>query len=150
MRYPGVLGVHDLMIHDYGPGRQFASVHVEMSATRDPIESHEVIDGIERDFLKDERLHLVVHYDPVATDDPRVPALRDALSDICAKIHPKMTIHDLRVVQGAAHVNVVFDCVVPYDCQMSETEIRRRMNDELEKEYPGYTCIATLERSYTE
>ncbi len=132
MSYPGVLGVHDLMIHDYGPGRQFA------------------IDGIERDFLKDERLHLVVHYDPVATDDPRVPALRDALSDICTKIHPKMTIHDLRVVQGAAHVNVVFDCVVPYDCQMSETEIRRRMNDELEKEYPGYTCIATLERSYTE
>ena len=79
MSYPGVLGVHDLMIHDYGPGRQFASVHVEMSARRDPIESHEVIDGIERDFLKDERLHLVVHYDPVATDDPRVPALRDAL-----------------------------------------------------------------------
>ena len=150
MSYPGVLGVHDLMIHDYGPGRQFASVHVEMSARRDPIESHEVIDGIERDFLKDERLHLVVHYDPVATDDPRVPALRDALSDICTKIHPKMAIHDLRVVQGAAHVNVVFDCVVPYDCQMSETEIRRRMNDELEKEYPGYTCIATLERSYTE
>ena len=144
------MGVHDLMIHDYGPGRQFASVHVEMSARRDPIESHEVIDGIERDFLKDERLHLVVHYDPVATDDPRVPALRDALSDICTKIHPKMTIHDLRVVQGAAHVNVVFDCVVPYDCRMSETEIRRRMNDELEKEYPGYTCIATLERSYTE
>ena len=67
-----------------------------------------------------------MHYDPVATDDPRVPALRDALSEICAKIHPKMTIHDLRVVQGAAHVNVV------------------------EKEYPGYTCIATLERSYTE
>ena len=100
MSYPGVLGVHDLMIHDYGPGRQFASVHVEMSARRDPIESHEVIDGIERDFLKDERLHLVVHYDPVATDDPRVPALRDALSDICTKIHPKMTIHDLRVVQG--------------------------------------------------
>ena len=150
MSYPGVLGVHDLMIHDYGPGRQFASVHVEMSARRDPIESHEVIDGIERDFLKDERLHLVVHYDPVATDDPRVPALRDALSDICTKIHPKMTIHDLRVVQGAAHVNFVFDFVVPYDCQMSETEIRRRMNDELEKEYPGYTCIATLERSYTE
>ena len=150
MAHPGIIGVHDLMIHDYGPGRQFASVHVEMSARRDPIESHEVIDGIERDFLKDERLHLVVHYDPVATDDPRVPALRDALSDICTKIHPKMTIHDLRVVQGAAHVNVVFDCVVPYDCRMSETEIRRRMNDELEKEYPGYTCIATLERSYTE
>ena len=150
MGYPGVLGVHDLMIHDYGPGRQFASVHVEMSARQDPIASHEVIDGIERDFLKDERLHLVVHYDPVATDDPRVPALRGALTAICQAIHPKMTIHDLRIVQGAKRVNVVFDCIVPYDCRLGETEIRRRMTAELGREYPGYCCIPTLERSFTE
>ena len=150
MGYPGVLGVHDLMIHDYGPGRQFASVHVEMSARQDPIASHDVIDGIERDFLKDERLHLIVHYDPVATDDPRVPALREAVSEICKTIYAKMTIHDLRIVPGAKRVNVVFDCVVPYDCPFSETEIRRRMTAELGKEYPGYCCIATLERSYTE
>ena len=150
MSYPGVLGVHDLMIHDYGPGRQFASVHVEMSARQDPIASHDVIDGIERDFLKDERLHLIVHYDPVATDDPRVPALREAVSEICKTIYAKMTIHDLRIVPGAERVNVVFDCVVPYDCPFSETEIRRRMTAELGKEYPGYCCIATLERSYTE
>ena len=150
MSYPGVLGVHDLMIHDYGPGRQFASVHVEMSARQDPIASHDVIDGIERDFLKDERLHLIVHYDPVATDDPRVPALREAVSEICKTIYAKMTIHDLRIVPGAKRVNVVFDCVVPYDCPFSETEIRRRMTAELGKEYPGYCCIATLERSYTE
>ena len=150
MSYPGVLGVHDLMIHDYGPGRQFASVHVEMSARQDPIASHDVIDGIERDFLKDERLHLIVHYDPVATDDPRVPALREAVSKICKTIYAKMTIHDLRIVPGAKRVNVVFDCVVPYDCPFSETEIRRRMTAELGKEYPGYCCIATLERSYTE
>ena len=150
MSYPGVLGVHDLMIHDYGPGRQFASVHVEMSARQDPIASHEVIDGIERDFLKDERLHLVVHYDPVATDDPRVPALRGALTAICKTIHPKMTIHDLRIVQGAKRVNVVFDCIVPYDCRLGETEIRRRMTAELGREYPGYCCIPTLERSFTE
>ena len=150
LSYPGVLGVHDLMIHDYGPGRQFASVHVEMSARQDPIASHDVIDGIERDFLKDERLHLIVHYDPVATDDPRVPALREAVSEICKTIYAKMTIHDLRIVPGAKRVNVVFDCVVPYDCPFSETEIRRRMTAELGKEYPGYCCIATLERSYTE
>lgn len=104
MSYPGVLGVHDLMIHDYGPGRQFASVHVEMSARQDPIASHDVIDGIERDFLKDERLHLIVHYDPVATDDPRVPALREAVSEICKTIYAKMTIHDLRIVPRAPSV----------------------------------------------
>ena len=125
-------------------------MHVEMSARQDPIASHDVIDGIERDFLKDERLHLIVHYDPVATDDPRVPALREAVSEICKTIYAKMTIHDLRIVPGAKRVNVVFDCVVPYDCPFSETEIRRRMTAELEKEYPGYCCIATLERSYTE
>lgn len=150
MAYPGVLGVHDLMIHDYGPGRQFASVHVEMSAREDPIVSHDIIDGIERDFLKDERLHMVVHYDPIVTDDPRVPALRTAVSAICRSIDPRMTIHDLRIVPGKTRVNVVFDCIMPFEMQLSESEIRRRITSELEKEYPGYCCIATLEHSYTE
>ena len=150
MAYPGVLGVHDLMIHDYGPGRQFASVHVEMSAREDPIVSHDIIDGIERDFLKDERLHMVVHYDPIVTDDPRVPALRTAVSAICRSIDPRMTIHDLRIVPGKTRVNVVFDCIMPFEMKLSESEIRRRITSELEKEYPGYCCIATLEHSYTE
>ena len=150
MAYPGVLGVHDLMIHDYGPGRQFASVHVEMSAREDPIVSHDIIDGIERDFLKDERLHMVVHYDPIVTDDPRVPALRTAVSAICRSIDPRMTIHDLRIVPGKTRVNVVFDCIMPFELKLSESEIRRRITSELEKEYPGYCCIATLEHSYTE
>lgn len=150
LAYPGVLGVHDLMIHDYGPGRQFASVHVEMSAREDPIISHDIIDGIERDFLKDEKLHMVVHYDPIVTDDPRVPALRTAVSAICKGIDPRMTIHDLRIVPGKTRVNVVFDCIVPFEMKLSESEIRRRITSELEKEYPGYCCIATLEHGYTE
>ena len=150
MGYPGVLGVHDLMIHDYGPGRQFASVHVEMSAREDPIASHDILDAIERDFLKDEKLHLVVHYDPIATDDPRVPALKEAVSAICRDIDPKMTIHDLRIVPGKLRVNVVFDCIVPFDVKLSEAEIQRWIASEMEKEYPGYCCVATLEHSYTE
>ena len=150
MAYPGVLGVHDLMIHDYGPGRQFASVHVEMSAPEDPIVSHDIIDAIERDFLKDEKLHLVVHYDPIATDDPRIPALREAVSTICRGIDPKMTIHDLRIVPGKTRVNVVFDCIVPFDVKLGEKEIQRRIASAMEKEYPGYCCVATLEHSYTE
>lgn len=149
MSYPGVLGVHDLMVHDYGPGRQFASVHAEMSALEDPLVSHDVIDNIERDFLENDKLHLVVHYDPVATDDPRVPIMRELVAGIVKEIHPEMTIHDLRIVPGTTHVNVVFDCVVPYGVTLGEKEIRRRISSEVTAQYPNYYCVATLERSFS-
>lgn len=148
MSYPGVLGTHDLMVHDYGPGRQFASVHVEMSAQEDPLASHEVIDTIERDFLSQEKLHLVVHYDPVVTDDPRVAVMRAVITRIAGEIHPDMTVHDLRIVPGPTFVNVVFDCVVPYGFEMSGREIKERICREVNAEYPNYFCIITLEHSF--
>lgn len=146
--YPGVLGVHDLMVHDYGPGRQFASVHVEMSAQEDPLVSHDVIDNIERDFLREDGLHLVVHYDPVVVDDPRVSVMRTLVSGIVQGIHPDMTIHDLRIVPGATHVNVVFDCIVPYGFAMSGSQIKARISREVAAAYPNYYCVATLEHSF--
>ena len=148
MTYPGVLGTHDLMVHDYGPGREFASVHVEMSASEDPLVSHDIIDNIERDFLQEQNLHLVVHYDPVVTDDPRVPVMRAFIAELAAAIHPQMTIHDLRMVPGNTHTNVVFDCVVPYDLKMPEEEIRRRISDGVSAQYPNYFCVITTERSF--
>ena len=144
--YPGVLGVHDLMVHDYGPGQQFASVHVEMSAREDPLVSHEVIDRIERDFLQDSALHMVVHYDPVATDDPRVPALRAFVSGEAAKLDPRLNIHDLRIASGAERVRVLFDCAAPYDLKLSDGEIARRLSGAVEEEYPRYACEITVER----
>ncbi len=146
--YPGVLGTHDLMVHDYGPGRKFASVHLEMDAKGDPLESHDLIDNIERDFFKEEKLHLVIHYDPVVTDDPRVAAMRQVIAGIAAGIHPKMTIHDLRMVPGNTHTNVVFDCVVPFDCKTPAKEIRETIIREVTREYPNYFCVITLENSY--
>lgn len=146
--YPGVLGTHDLMVHDYGPGRQFASVHLEMDAAQNPLESHDQIDNIEREFLAEQKLHLVIHYDPVVTDDPRVAVMREVISKIAAGIHPDMTIHDLRIVPGSSHVNVVFDCVVPYDLKMSHREIRERICREVKADYPNYFCVITLENSF--
>ena len=146
--YPGVLGTHDLMVHDYGPGRQFASVHLEMDAKDDPMESHDLIDNIERDFLQEQGLHLVIHYDPVATDDPRVAVMRAFVAGIAAGIHPGMTIHDLRIVPGNTHTNVVFDCVVPYDCSLPHREIRERMIARVKQDYPNYYCVITLENSF--
>ena len=149
MSYPGVLGTHDLMVHDYGPGRQFASVHLEMDAKEDPIASHDIIDGIERDFLEQEKLHLVIHYDPVVTDDPRVAVMRGVVSRIAREIDPRMTIHDLRIVPGVTQVKVVFDCVVSYDTTLTRQEIQERICREVAADYPGYDCVITLEHSYS-
>ena len=146
--YPGVLGTHDLMVHDYGPGRQFASVHLEMDAKADPLVSHDLIDSIERDFLRDENLHLVIHYDPVTTDDPRMEALRRRITEIVQGMHDDMTIHDLRIVQGSAQTKIVFDCVVPYGCRMPARMIRERIAEELRADYPDYYCVITLENSF--
>jgi len=146
--YPGVLGVHDLLVHDYGPGRQFASVHVEMSASEDPLISHDVIDNIERDFLQDEGLHLVVHYDPVATDDPRLPVLRAFVAQAAGEIHPGITIHDLRIVPGVSHTNVVFDCVLPYSIKIDGDEVCRQISGRVMEAYPNHYCVITVERSF--
>ena len=149
MSYPGVLGTHDLMVHDYGPGRQFASVHLEMDAHEDPINSHDIIDGIERDFLTEEKLHLVVHYDPVVTDDPRIAVMRSVIKRIAEGIDPAITIHDLRIVPGNTVTKVVFDCVLPYETRLPEQEIQARIGREVEKDYPNYECVITLEHSFS-
>ena len=146
--YPGVLGTHDLMVHDYGPGRQFASVHLEMDAKDDPLVSHDLIDNIERDFFKEENLHLVIHYDPVTTDDPRVELLKNRIMEIVHGMHDDMAIHDLRIVPGNTHTNVVFDCVVPFGCRITHREIRERICQEVQADYPNYYCVITLENSY--
>ncbi len=113
--FEGVLGTHDLMVHDYGPGRSFASVHIEMAAEQDVLECHDIIDNIEQFFLQERGLHLIVHYDPIVTDDPTVQDLRHQLQLIVEQIHQKLSIHDLRVVFGNSHTNLVFDCVIPMD-----------------------------------
>lgn len=148
MRYPGVLGTHDLLVHDYGPGRQFASVHVEMSAQEDPLVSHDVIDNIERDFLREEGLHLVVHYDPVAVDDPRLPVLRAFIAEAAKEIDEGITVHDLRIVAGKSHTNVVFDCVLPYGAQLEARQVRCLLAERVAAQFPGHFCVITTERSF--
>ena len=147
-RQPTVLGYHDLMVHDYGPGRRFASVHVEMDSREDPLVCHDIIDNIEREFQIKYNLHLVIHYDPVATDDPRLPVFRAFIGQIAAEIHPQMTIHDLRIVPGSTHVNIVFDCVMPYDLNQPAAHLRSLIAERVQEAYPNHYCVITFERSY--
>lgn len=146
--YPGVLGTHDLMIHDYGPGRQFASIHVEMAAETNILESHDVIDNIERDFLYRDGIHLIAHLDPVVTSDPHVGELRAFLSAAVKELDPAMSIHDLRIVPGATHTNVIFDCVVPYGSKLSHADICADIRHKVSEAYPDHFCVITIDENY--
>ncbi len=147
LSYPGVLGTHDLMVHDYGPGRQFGSVHVEMAAEADVLASHDVIDNIERDFLKD-GLHMIIHYDPIVTSDGAVDDLRRWLSEAVRSIDPSLTIHDLRIVPGASHTNVIFDCVVPPGFAMRYSQLKEQISRMVAAQYPNHFCVITIDTDY--
>ncbi|MHC1787123.1 MAG: cation diffusion facilitator family transporter [Christensenellales bacterium] len=148
MGYPGVLGTHDLLVHDYGPGRRFGSVHVEMAAENSILESHDVIDNIERDFLRERQLHLIVHLDPIVTRDPAVKDLRLWLSGEVKAIDPGLSVHDLRLVKGPTHTNVIFDCVKPAGFHLSDARLREVLSDILKGKDPKYYAVVTLDDSY--
>lgn len=148
MSYPGVLGTHDLMVHDYGPGRQFASVHVEMAAEADVLECHDVLDNIERDFMREINLHMVVHLDPIITNDDKVHNFRLWLSDEIKTINNSLSIHDLRMVVGKTHTNVIFDCVVPHDLNITHSELKHKISTLVQKTYHDYFCVITIDTDF--
>ena len=147
--YPGVLGIHDLIVHDYGPGRRFASLHVEMDAAGDVLRSHDVIDQIERRFLAQDGLHVIIHYDPIVTGDGQTAYARDYLARAVKSIDPRLTIHDLRMVPGHTHTNLIFDLVVPHDFEMPVCRLKAEVAALAKKEDPHWECVMTVENSYT-
>ena len=148
LSYPGVLGTHDLMVHDYGPGRQFASVHVEMAAEADVLESHDVIDNIERDFLSNINLNMIVHLDPIVTSNECVNDFRRWLSENIKMIDKNLTIHDLRMVQGTTHTNVIFDCVVPNSYTAGNKSLKEKIDILVKEQYPDYYCVITFDSDF--
>ena len=147
--YPGVLGIHDLIVHDYGPGRQFASLHVEMAASQDVLASHDVIDQIERRFLEQEGLHVIIHYDPIVTENNEVGEAREYLAKQVKRLDPRLTIHDLRMVPGETHTNLIFDLVVPHGFEMPECRLKSEVQAMAQSKNPKWQCVVTLENSYT-
>lgn len=147
--YEDVLGTHDLMVHDYGPGNQFASVHAEVAAEADVITMHDLIDNIEREITERFGVHMVIHMDPIVTADDRVEKLRTALAQKLAEIDPALTLHDLRMVPGPTHTNIVFDCVTPHDYKVPTSELRQKINTAAKELDPSYNCVVTFEHSYT-
>ena len=148
MSYPGVLGMHDLMVHDYGPGHQFASLHVEFPAETDPLTAHDVIDNIENDFLKKDRLQVTIHYDPIVTADASVGGLRARLQEHARQLDPQLSIHDLRIVPGDSHTNVLFDLVFPAGYTGDIDQMLAKMCQFVKEQDPKYCCVVKVEQSY--
>ena len=148
MENDGVLGTHDLMVHDYGPGCQFSSVHVEVAAEADVLTMHDMIDNIERAFLNEYGLHMVIHMDPIITADEAIGDVRHRLAEKVTAIDERLSIHDLRIVPGTTHTNLVFDCVVPPDFSMSNAELRERISTAAKEIDPSYFCVITVENSF--
>lgn len=142
---PKVLGYHDLMVHDYGPGQRFASIHVEMDQKEDPLICHELIDDIERECLKSHNIHLVIHYDPIVTDDPELDQMRVLVQEILKDYDIRLSIHDFRMVRGAEHTNLIFDIALPYELVKQEKQIKAHLDDELEKKVEGGTYYTVIE-----
>ena len=138
-----VLGYHDLMVHDYGPGRRFASVHVEMDRNEDPLLCHELIDNLERECWDSHCIQLVIHYDPVVTDDPELDRMRNATMTALKNIDSRLTLHDFRMVQGSGHTNLIFDVAVPEDLMSKKAEIKSKLDKTLNQNAPCtyYTVI---------
>ena len=128
---PKVLGYHDLMVHDYGPGQRFATLHVEMDNREDPLLCHELIDDMERECLKNHQIHLVIHYDPVVTDDPILVRLREKTAELLTYFDPRLHLHDFRMVEGVGHTNLIFDVSLPGDLRGQEQEITQKLEEAL-------------------
>ncbi|HBR03462.1 MAG TPA: cation-efflux pump [Ruminiclostridium sp.] len=149
LSYEGVLGLHDLVVHSYGPDKSYASVHVEVPARGDLLESHDLIDTIEREVSYECDIHLVIHMDPTITDDEEINDLRHQTGEIVQNIDPKLTIHDFRVVKGKNNTNLVFDVVVPPAYKISDTELRESIQEGVSNMDPSFHSVITLDRSYT-
>lgn len=136
-----VLGVHDLLVHDYGPGRCYASAHVELSADEDPMACHDIIDDIECDVLEKMNVHFVIHYDPVVQNDAEQNEMRRTVGEIVRELNPAFSIHDFRIVRGSAQSKLVFDLGVPYSMMEKKKEIKERIDAALNERGKKYITI---------
>lgn len=148
LSYPEVLNIHDLIVHDYGPGRVMISLHAEVSADGDLLQLHDVIDNAEHRLKKELGCMAVIHMDPIITNDAHTDALRMAVAEKVKAIDPRLTIHDFRTVPGSTHTNLIFDVVVPYDVKLTADEVRRRIGALVKELDENYFAVVQVDNSY--
>ena len=149
LEHPYILGIHDIVYHDYGPGRAMMSLHAEVPADADFLDVHDMIYHIEREMKQRHGIETVIHMDPVVNDE-RTTALREQVAALARDFHPEATIHDLRMTAGPRHTNILFDMVVPYSCKMKDEEVKKEMTRRVKKLSKRYFAVINIDRSYVE
>ena len=142
------MGIHDLAVHSYGPDKYFATVHAEVSAKEDLVKSHEIIDKIERDFLKELNINLVIHLDPVVVDDEKTNEAAATVRGILLKINRNLSMHDFRMVKGNNVSKLIFDVVVPPSLKISDSELVSKISEMLHESDDSYYAVITVDRNY--
>ena len=150
MAHDTVVGVHDLVVHDYGPGRRIISLHAEVPADGQVLELHDVIDNIESELARKLHCEAVIHMDPVVVGDPVVAALREQTAALVKTIDPRITIHDFRMVPGKTHTNLIFDAVIPFDEQLTRPQVAQRICRLVEDMDGHYRAVVKIENSYVD
>lgn len=141
-----VLGYHDLMVHDYGPGQRFASIHVEMDEKENALTCHEIIDDLERQCLQQHNVHLVIHYDPVVTGDAELDRMKGLVSTLLKERDERLSLHDFRMVRGKGHTNLIFDVALPADLVGAEKQIQRTLEEQIsQRESSRYYTVITFD-----
>lgn len=148
LAYDHVSGIHDLIVHNYGPEHYFATVHVEIPADIDVMVGHDIIDNIENDIKKEIGIDLTIHYDPIVVNDERVNELKEMTDNIVKNINPELSIHDFRVVDGPMHTNLIFDVVIPYGFKEVPNEIIKEISLKISEVNSSYFTVIKAEHSF--
>lgn len=148
MAHEDVQGIHDLIVHDYGPGRIMVSLHAEVPGNMDIFYLHDVIDNIEMELSKELSCEAVIHMDPIESDNEVVMHMRNEVEQIVKKIDPMVSIHDFRMVTGNTHTNMIFDVVLPQEFSMNDEQIKEEIQKRVFADYPNYHCVIKVEQTY--
>lgn len=143
-----IIGIHDLVIHNYGPGNMIGSCHVEVSANEDFMVVHDIVDEIERKIMREMGIIMTIHMDPVLTDDKMTNNAKALVEKIISEIDGSLTIHDFRIVYGETHTNLIFDTVVPYECKLDNETIKAEIDKKLANEEINYYTVIVFDREY--
>lgn len=144
---PGTLGLHDLVVHNYGVGHVIAALHVEVDGKADVFETHDMIDNIERKLRHNCGIEATIHMDPIVTDDVRVTLLRTRVEAAVQAVDPALRIHDFRFVEGTTHSNLIFDVAVPFELRRTDEELRRAIASQISRLDPTYFAVITIDRT---
>ncbi len=149
MSHEGIMGIHDLIVHNYGPGRVLISLHAEVPADGDILTMHDLIDHIEHELRDMLQCQAVIHMDPVCVDDEETNALKEMVAGYLAKIDKTISMHDFRIVKGPTHTNIIFDVVVPYRFRMTDSELIQAISDKVRTDNPNYFTVIEVDQKFS-